>query len=98
MQLKRALELCQLPLDQSRSHEIRVDRYAMIHVLAEYRRGNTQIKGLETELTLRLDTIKNLETEVDRGNARIKELEAGIETQYAKYRQLEETVSAGALS
>ena len=35
MTLNRALEMCHAPIQQSRSHLVKVDRYALKHVLAD---------------------------------------------------------------
>lgn len=63
MKLERALELCQLPLDQSRSHEVYVDRYALIHVLDDRRRRFARVDELLKENAQLAERIAQLASE-----------------------------------
>ncbi len=74
MKLERALELCQLPLDQSRSHIVRVDRYALVHTLAdraEFVKDNASLKGV---ISRHEDTIRKMEKQMEESEAKLEKI------------------------
>ena len=61
MKLDRAIELCQLPLDHSRSHIVKVDRHAVKHVLADHKETTDALKGARSRIDRKEETITDLD-------------------------------------
>ena len=67
MQLQRALELCQQPLNASRSHIVKVDRFALTHLLDQAAKDATtagKVPGLESRINDLKTTLAEKEDEI----------------------------------
>lgn len=62
MTLQRALELCLNPIEQRRDHRVKVDRYALKHVLSDREEKIAELTSAKASLT---NTGKSLETAME---------------------------------
>jgi hypothetical protein len=61
MQLSRALEMCREPIVKGRSHLVRLDRYALTHLLSEYDSIDKEIKQLRVFVHNAENNLKEIE-------------------------------------
>ncbi len=64
MNLKRAIELCQEPLERNKSHIVKVDRYAVVHLLADHKDRTSEAVRLRVRVLDLEDIIEKLENEL----------------------------------
>jgi DNA repair exonuclease SbcCD ATPase subunit len=74
MKLSRALEMCGSPVKQSRSHMVKLDRYALTHVLDD------------REQIIKANAA--LQSELDKANADLEKANAKLEEMTHKFNDL----------
>jgi len=78
MELKRAIELCEEPLAMNNSHIVRVDRFALRHILDD-RTGHIKQEGaLENNVKALQQTIEKMQVAYDEAEAKIAFTEAQL--------------------